>query len=251
MNASGFDRWTRRRFGHVAGSAAAAFVGLPAAIGARKKCKKIRCQKLLQTCQPDSARQGCCQGLNCDPVDGQGTLLLCCLGRQQRCQTSSQCCGKTICFSISGLPDARCCGAGGQFCASTLDCCSGYECSGNSCAAISDRELKANFATVDSAAIVWRVRELPISSWNFTFDDPTVRHVGRMAQDFAATFGVAADNRHIHPIDELGVALAAIQGVAREVAVLRDENASLAVRLGELETGDWRRALVHRDKETA
>lgn len=237
MDDSRFDRWTRRRFGHAAGSAAAALVGAPAAASARKKCKKIRCRKLLETCEPNSTKQSCCQGMNCDPVSGQGAALLCCLGRRQRCLASSQCCGQTICLGVAGLDGARCCGAGGQFCSATADCCSGFECAGAACAAISDRALKANLGSVDPADMVQRVRELPISTWNYTSDDPSIRHIGPMAQDFAALFGVGADDRHIHPIDGQGVALASIQGIAGEIAALRAENARLAARLAALETG--------------
>jgi hypothetical protein len=99
----------------------------------------------------------------------------------------------------------------------------------------SDRNLKANFGSVDAADMLARVRQLPISTWNYTSDDPGIRHIGPMAQDFAATFGVGADERHIHPIDGQGVALAAIQGLMAEVETLRQENAALAARLETLE----------------
>jgi hypothetical protein len=58
-----------------------------------------------------------------------------------------------------------------------------------------------------------------------------------MAQDFAALFGVGADDRHIHPLDGQGVALAAIQGLGAEVARLHHANAALAARLARLESG--------------
>jgi hypothetical protein len=80
-----------------------------------------------------------------------------------------------------------------------------------------------------------RVQALPISTWNYTSDDPSIRHIGPMAQDFAATFGVGADDRHIHPIDGQGVVLAAIQGLIAEVEGLREENVRLATRLAALE----------------
>jgi uncharacterized small protein (DUF1192 family) len=235
MDGSTFDRWTRRRFGHLAGGAAAALLGSATAADAKKTCKKIRCRTLLETCQPDSTKQSCCQGLNCDPVEGQGVGLRCCLGRRQRCQESSQCCGTTICLGITGLAGTRCCGAGGQFCYETADCCSGYVCDGIACAAIGDRALKANFGSVDPADMLERVRDLPISTWNYASDDPAIRHIGPMAQDFAALFGVGADDRHIHPIDGQGVALAAVQGLAEEIAALRAENARLAARLEALD----------------
>jgi hypothetical protein len=118
------------------------------------------------------------------------------------------------------------------------DCPPGEECLAGVClstAMISDRAVKANLASVDPLDMLARVRALPITTWNYTSDDPTIRHIGPMAQDFAATFGVGTDDRHIHPIDGQGVALAAIQGLAAEVERLREENAALAARLAALE----------------
>jgi hypothetical protein len=103
----------------------------------------------------------------------------------------------------------------------------------------SDRNLKANFGSVDPADMLQRVRDLPISTWNYTSDDPTVRHIGPMAQDFAAAFNVGADDRHIHPIDGQGIALAAIQGLIFELERLRVENAALAARVARLEPGGY------------
>ena len=99
----------------------------------------------------------------------------------------------------------------------------------------SDRAQKANLASVDPVDMLHRVRELPIATWNYTSEDAAIRHIGPMAQDFAATFGVGGDDRHIHPIDGHGVALAAIQGLAAELERLREENATLAARLAALE----------------
>ena len=123
-------------------------------------------------------------------------------------------------------------------CTSDAECQAGEQCLAGVCistAMISDRALKANIAAVDPVDMLARVRELPIATWNYTSDDPAIRHIGPMAQDFAATFGVGADDRHIHPVDGHGVALAAIQGLAVELARLREENAALAARLAALE----------------
>jgi len=99
----------------------------------------------------------------------------------------------------------------------------------------SDRALKANLASVDPVDMLARVRDLPITTWNYTRDDLAIRHIGPMAQDFAAIFGLGADDRYIHPIDGQGVALAAIQGLITEVERLRHDNAALAARLVALE----------------
>lgn len=78
---------------------------------------------------------------------------------------------------------------------------------------------------------------LRLARWNYTSDDPASRHIGPMAQDFAAIFGVGTDDRHIHPLDGQGVALAAIQGLSAEMVSLRDENVRLADRIAVLEHG--------------
>jgi hypothetical protein len=75
----------------------------------------------------------------------------------------------------------------------------------------SDRNLKEGFAPIDARTILARVATLPIETWSYKGD--TARHLGPMAQDFAAAFGLGADDRHIFPLDAGGVALAAIQGL--------------------------------------
>ncbi len=92
----------------------------------------------------------------------------------------------------------------------------------------SDVHRKRDFAVADTAAVLARVASLPITSWSYKADDPGVRHLGPMAQDFHAAFGLGIDERHIAASDLAGVALAAIQE-------LNDENAALTARLADLE----------------
>jgi hypothetical protein len=65
-----------------------------------------------------------------------------------------------------------------------------------------------------------KVARLPIDRWSYK-SERGVRHVGPMAQDFYAAFGVGADDKHITSIDEDGVALAAIKALHAENAMLR------------------------------
>jgi len=92
-------------------------------------------------------------------------------------------------------------------------------------ASASDRALKTNVEPIDDTAILDRVAAMPISKWSY-ISEHGVRHVGPMAQDFYAAFGVGADNKHITSIDEDGVALAAIKALHRENAELRVQLAS-------------------------
>ncbi|MCO5053413.1 MAG: tail fiber domain-containing protein [Verrucomicrobiae bacterium] len=102
----------------------------------------------------------------------------------------------------------------------------------------SDRHLKENFEAVSPEEVLAKVAALPISRWNFKGETETV-HVGPMAQDFHATFGLGTDDKHIATVDADGVALAAIQGLNRkletEAAALRTENTELKARLERLE----------------
>ena len=78
---------------------------------------------------------------------------------------------------------------------------------------LSDRALKANVAAVDGGDVLARLAQVPVSTWNYTSQDPSIRHMGPMAQDFYAAFGLGEDDRHITTVDADGVALAAIQGL--------------------------------------
>ena len=99
----------------------------------------------------------------------------------------------------------------------------------------SDRNVKTNFVPVDGRAVLAQVANLPVSSWNYKADDPSIRHIGPMAQDFYAAFNVGNDDKHIGTVDEAGVALAAIQALDLENKALKAQNASLEARMTNLE----------------
>jgi len=105
-----------------------------------------------------------------------------------------------------------------------------------------DRNAKANCAPVHPRAVLEKVAALPISTWNYIAQDPSIRHVGPMAQDFYAAFGLGEDDKHIATVDADGVALAAIQGLHEilrekdaEIAEIKKQNAELQERLSALE----------------
>jgi hypothetical protein len=78
----------------------------------------------------------------------------------------------------------------------------------------SDRNVKENFEPVDNAEILDKVLALPITRWNFKKQDPSVKYVGPMAQDFHAAFGLGGtDDRVIHATNAQGVTIAALQGL--------------------------------------
>jgi hypothetical protein len=100
---------------------------------------------------------------------------------------------------------------------------------------LSDRAVKANVAPADEALILSVLAELPIATWSYAGQDPSVMHVGPMAQDFHAAFGVGEDDRHISTVDADGVALAAIQALYRLLQEKDAQIAALEARVAALE----------------
>jgi trimeric autotransporter adhesin len=108
----------------------------------------------------------------------------------------------------------------------------------------SDRDAKENFQPISPADVLAKVAALSIQRWNFKTDAATT-HIGAMAQDFYAAFGVGPGDKHIATVDADGVALAAIQGLNQKVDFksqksedriqkLEAENAELKQSMNEL-----------------
>jgi len=125
--------------------------------------------------------------------------------------------------------------SGGVYFYTNSDLTSGFyvPAGGNAWSSVSDRALKENVTPVDGQEVLARLADVPIAAWNYKSQDPSVRHIGPMAQDFSAAFGVGEDDKHISTVDADGVALAAIQGLYQlaqdqkaEIAALKAENAA-------------------------
>lgn len=101
---------------------------------------------------------------------------------------------------------------------------------GGSWSSVSDVDAKRDFEAVDAVAVLDLVETLPIAMWRYQDEDPTIRHMGPMAQDFRRAFGLGHSERHITTVDADGVALAAIQALRAENRELRAELERLAVR---------------------
>ena len=107
---------------------------------------------------------------------------------------------------------------------------------------VSDRDLKDNFTPVDGQEVLASLAEMPIATWNYEAQDPSIRHMGPAAQDFSAAFGLGESETAISTVDADGVALAAIQGLyelsqeqAARIETLEQENASLQQQLDDVE----------------
>jgi len=93
----------------------------------------------------------------------------------------------------------------------------------------SDRNRKRDFAVVNPREVLDKVIALPMQTWRYTNEAPSIRHLGPMAQDFHAAFGLGSDDKSIGTVDGDGVALAAIQGLNEKLtAELQRKDTELA-----------------------
>jgi hypothetical protein len=83
---------------------------------------------------------------------------------------------------------------------------------------------------VSGPEVLEKLADLPISTWNYRGDDPSVRHMGPMAQDFFAAFGLGEDDRTINMLDANGVVMVALQALYRRVQDLETELAEMRER---------------------
>ena len=99
----------------------------------------------------------------------------------------------------------------------------------------SDVNLKEEFETVEPLEVLEKLVALPITTWTYKHDEASSRHMGVMAQDFYAAFGLGTGDRHISSIDPDGVAMAAIQGLNQKVEAKNSEIDELKARIAQLE----------------
>jgi hypothetical protein len=107
---------------------------------------------------------------------------------------------------------------------------------------VSDRNMKNHFRTLDSKQVLDKFSKLPITEWSYKAQDPSIRHIGPMAQDFYQAFGLGEDKLRIGTMDADGVMMAAIQGLNaklsdkdKQITSLKAENRDLKQRLADIE----------------
>ena len=97
----------------------------------------------------------------------------------------------------------------------------------------SDRNSKQGLKDISPVEVLDKVVSMPISEWSYKHD-PDTRHVGPMAQDFRAAFGLGTDDKHIATVDADGVAFAAIQGLNQKLQEKDSEIQELKKAVAEL-----------------
>jgi trimeric autotransporter adhesin len=103
----------------------------------------------------------------------------------------------------------------------------------------SDRNGKNNIRAIKPSEVLRKLASIPIATWSWKHQDASIRHMGPMAQDFHAAFGLGETEKGISTVDADGVAFAAIQGLHqrmqekdREIAQLRRKLQAIEAKLG-------------------
>ena len=99
---------------------------------------------------------------------------------------------------------------------------------------VSDRNVKEGFTAIAPGDVLAKVAALPITEWKYKIEPNGIKHLGPVAQDFHAAFGLGDSDKAIGSVDEGGVALAAIQGLNQKMNAKDAEIQELKQSVAEL-----------------
>jgi hypothetical protein len=99
---------------------------------------------------------------------------------------------------------------------------------------LSDVNAKQDIEPVDGTSVLEKLTGLQVSEWSYK-DAPGNRHVGPMAQDFYAAFGLGHTDKGIATLDSSGIALAAIKALIEENTALKEQNLSMEVSVADMQ----------------
>lgn len=87
----------------------------------------------------------------------------------------------------------------------------------------SSKKLKHNKEKISSEIILKGLKKIPVEKWDYKKGvEDEGRHIGVYAEDFSNEFGVG-DGKTIHVMDAIGVSMAAIKGLSKQVDKLKQE----------------------------
>jgi len=91
----------------------------------------------------------------------------------------------------------------------------------------------ADFRTVDRQVLLEALARMRVREYSLKSQDPSIRHVGPIAQDFHSLLGYGESNTTINTGDADGVLLAAVQALYEQNQVLNRRVAELEAKLNE------------------
>jgi hypothetical protein len=80
---------------------------------------------------------------------------------------------------------------------------------------------------VNGEDVLLRLRNIPVSTWNYIAEGKSTRHMGPMAEDFYQSFKLGIGNTSIGVQDLGGVSLAAVQALDRRTVALQQKTAEV------------------------
>lgn len=104
---------------------------------------------------------------------------------------------------------------------------------------LSDRNRKENIQSLDAQDYLNRVADLEVYSWSYKSQDSSITHIGPMAQDFYAAFGLGTDSTTINSGDFDGVNMLLIKALDEKIEEVKQQAITLnemQVELEELRT---------------
>jgi regulator of replication initiation timing len=88
----------------------------------------------------------------------------------------------------------------------------------------SDRNMKENFEPVDGEWVLGKIKNMPITKWNYKKTDPNEKYIGPISQDFHAAFHLnGTDSLGINSISIDGVNMAAIKALEKRTSLINDK----------------------------
>jgi hypothetical protein len=128
--------------------------------------------------------------------------------------------------------------AGGYRLYSSSDLSTGVYMNGgiNGWSNVCDRNKKENFRQIDGEQILAKIKQMPITEWNYKGTDPSVKYIGPVSQDFYSAFHLGGtDSLGINTICIDGVNIAAIQALEKRTAELSTTKQQLSVTMNKLQ----------------
>jgi hypothetical protein len=99
----------------------------------------------------------------------------------------------------------------------------------------SSRYTKENFLKLSGEEVLTKLRNVPVTSWNYIAEGKQVRHIGPMAEDFYEAFGLGTSNAAIGVQDLTGVTLAATKALDERTTELQQKTVELEKKTAEVE----------------
>jgi hypothetical protein len=85
-----------------------------------------------------------------------------------------------------------------------------------------DRNKKENFRPIDGEELLSKIRQMPITEWNYKGANPFVKYIGPVAQDFYSAFHLGGtDSLGINSLCIDGINIAAVQALEKRTSELK------------------------------